>query len=179
MNSSRPAQVPARVRVNGLHACAGSYDSLVKVKRVSILVVAFAVSAASAQAGDLKVRGPWPLVAVGALGSVTWRCDPTQKPGLAPGLPGLALGFHITGGQTGTLRLRVALRTVVNRVVQPGQTVALPFLHARVQTLELTESGEDGTLRAVVTVDFERGAPSSYCWSYMPPRVDLQLAPRR
>ena len=150
------------------------------VKSAPVLVaLAVALGATGARAADLKVRGPWPLVAVGALGSVTWRCDPAQQPGLASGLPGLALGFHSTGGQTGTLRLRVPSRTVVNRVVQPGQTVALPFLHARVQTLELTQSGEDGTLRAVVTVNFEAGSTSTYCWPYLPPKVDLQLAPRR
>jgi hypothetical protein len=153
---------------------------LVDAKLASVLVaLSLALGATGARAAGLKVRGPWPLVAVGALGSVTWRCDPAQKPGLAHGLPGLALGFHATGGQTGTLRLRVPSRTVVNRVVQPAQTVALPFLHERVQTLELTESGEDGTLRAVLTIDFEAGSTSTYCWSYMPPKVDLQLAPRR
>jgi hypothetical protein len=115
-----------------------------------------------------------------ALGSVTWRCDPARHPGLAPGLPGLALGFHVSpGGQTGTLRLRADARTIINRVIQPGQSIALPFLHARVQQLDLAESGEDGTLRAAVTVDFEASPTSPYCFSYMPPRVDVHLSPRR
>lgn len=146
---------------------------------IGVLALALGSGAPVPSAAELKVRGPWPLVAVGALGSVTWRCDPARQPGLSSGLPGLALGFHATGGQTGTLRLLAGARTIVSRVVQPGQTIELPFLHARVQRLELAESGEDGTLRAAVTVGFEARPMSPYCWPYMPPKVDLALSPRR
>ena len=137
-------------------------------------------SASPSSARTQKVRGPWSLVTLAALGSVTWRCDASRRPGLAPGLPGLALGFHVSpGGQTGTLRLRADARTIIDRVIEPGQIIALPFLQARVQQLDLAESGEDGTLRAVVTVDFEASPTSPYCFSYMPPRVDVHLSPRR
>lgn len=124
------------------------------------------------------VRGPWTLVSLAALGTVTWRCDASKRPGLAPGLPGLALGFDVARvGQTGTLRLRANGRTVLKRVIQPGQSIQLPYLHARVQQFEIEEGGEDGTLRATVTVDFAAPAISNYCWPYMPPSVDVQLHP--
>jgi hypothetical protein len=153
-----------------------------RVSRGAVVVTALALilSASSPSAADFKVRGPWTLVTLAALGSVTWRCDASRHPGLAPGLPGLALGFHVTPrGQTGTLRLIAAARTVVNRVIQPGQTIELPFLRTRVQRLEVAEAGEDGTLRAVVTVNFEASPTSPYCFSYMPPGVEVRLSPRR
>jgi hypothetical protein len=140
---------------------------------VSLLCVPATASAKS------TVRGPWTLVSLAALGKVTWRCDASRRPGLAPRLPGLALGFDVSRlGQTGSLRLRANGRTVLNRVIQPGQSIQLPYLPARVQRLEIEEGGEDGTLRATVTVDFAAPATSNYCWPYMPPSVEVQLQPR-
>jgi hypothetical protein len=144
----------------------------------SSLLGVLLVAAPHASARRATVRGPWLLVSLAALGTVTWRCD-TAITGLAPGLPGLALGFRVSGGQTGTLRLAVAHRTVVSRVIQPGQSIQLPYLHARVQRLEIAQGGENGTLRARVTVDFAANATSGYCWPYMPPKTDVQLFARR
>ena len=113
------------------------------------------------------------------MGTVTWRCDPNRHPGLAPELPGLALGFHaFSGGQTGYVRLRASGRAILTRMIQPGQSIRLPYLQARVQRLDIAEAGEDGTLSAVVTVDFAAHATSDYCWSYMPPKTDVHLFPR-
>jgi hypothetical protein len=36
-----------------------------------------------------------------------------------------------------------------------------------------------GTLRAFVTVDFIPGGPTTYCYPYLPPRVDVYITPRR
>jgi hypothetical protein len=125
------------------------------------------------------MRGPWSLVSLAALGTVTWRCDTAGSPNVAPGLPALALGFRVAKlGQTGSLRLIVARRTLRPRVIQPGQIVTLPFLRAPVQRLVVAEGGEDGTLHATVTVSFVRPSVSNYCWPYMPPKVDVRLSPR-
>jgi hypothetical protein len=67
---------------------------------------------------------------------------------------------------------------VRSAVIEPGQTITLPFLRAPVQRLEIWEGGEDGTLRATVIVSFVRPFVSGYCWPYMPPKVDVQLTPR-
>jgi hypothetical protein len=143
------------------------------------LGVSLVAVAASASAGPKTVRGPWALVSLAGLGTVTWRCDPGRRPGLAPGLPGLALGFDVSRlGQTGTLRLHMNRRTVLNRAIQPGQSIRLPYLHARVQRLDIAEGGEDGTLRAAVSVDFAAPATSNYCWSYLPPTVNAELQAR-
>jgi hypothetical protein len=153
----------------------------VAIARFALLClgVSLILAVATASGSPTTVRGPWRLVSLAALGAVTWRCDPSERPGLAPRLPGLALGFDVSRlGQTGTLRLRANGRTVLSRVIQPGQSIQLPYLHARVQRLDIEEGGEDGTLRATVTVDFAAPATSNYCWSYMPPKVDVQLHAR-
>ncbi len=144
------------------------------------LAIGLILIAAEAQASQAKVRGPWLLVSLASLGTVTWRCDPSRHPGLAPDLPGLALGFHaFRSGQTGSVRLRAGGRTILTRVIQPGQSIQLPYLQTRIQRLDIAEGGEDGTLRASVTVDFAAHAISGFCWPYMPPTVDARLSARR
>lgn len=126
-----------------------------------------------------SVRGPFLLVSLPALGTVTWRCDSARK-GPAAGLPGLALGFRSpTGGSTERVRLRAAGRTILNRVVQPGERLNLPYLRTRVQQLDVTQKTGAGTLRAFITVDFAPHGPTTYCWPYLPPRIDVRLLPRQ
>lgn len=133
-----------------------------------------------ASASQVKVRGPWLLVSLASLGTITWRCDTTRHPGLASGLPGLALGFHSFAlGQTASVSLRASGRPILTRVIQPGQSIQFPYLQNRTQRLDIAEGGEDGTLRALVTVDFAAPAVSNYCWPYMPPAVNVQLMARR
>ena len=122
---------------------------------ISSLVSCSILFVSPVAAGKQTTRGPWPLLSLAALGAVTWRCDP-QRPGLATELPGLALGLHASRvGQTGRLRLSAAGHTILSRVTQPGQTIPLPYLHARVQRLEISAGGEDGTLRATSTVTLD------------------------
>ena len=118
------------------------------------------------------------LVSLASLGTVTWRCDPKRHPGLAPGLPALALGFNSSALQSGGIRLRAGGRTILARRI-PAGPINLPYLHTRVQHLDIQVGGEDGTLRAFVAVDFAAGATSGYCWPYMPPKTEVRLLPRR
>jgi hypothetical protein len=102
------------------------------------------------------------------------------RAGHAPELPALALGFRpFSISQSGSVRLRAASRTVAVRTIRPGRAIRFPYLAQRVQRLEIQEGGEDGTLRASVTVDFAARAISNYCWPYMPPGVTVRLLPRR
>lgn len=145
-----------------------------------MLSAALAVSASAATAELAEVRGPFLLVALPALGTVTWRCDPARRPGAAPGLPGLALGFRaFRSSATDRLRFRVGGRTILRRVVQPGESVEFPYLRRRVQQLEIVQPTGAGTLRAVVTVSFVSPAVAPYCYSYLPPRIDVRVLPRR
>jgi hypothetical protein len=136
------------------------------------------VSAGAANVAS--TRGPFLLISLPSIGQVTWRCDPSRHPGLAPGEPGLALGFHSSPeGQTGQLRLTSGTRTILTEVTQPGQVIGLPYLHDRLQRLDISQSGEDGTLRASVEIDFVPHPVVPYCFAYAPPKVNVQVLPRR
>jgi hypothetical protein len=153
----------------------------VTVRKVAALSVACLVVlfVPQASAREARVRGPWLLVSLASLGQVTWRCDLSRHPGVAPGLPGLALGFRpFPVSQSGGVRLLAGGRTILRGFIRP-QPIRLPYLHARVQHLAIWEGGEDGTLRAFVDVDFAAGSTSDYCWPYMPPKTDVRLLPRR
>ena len=63
--------------------------------------------------------------------------------------------------------------------MQPGDRFRLPYLHARVQRLDIAQSTEPGTLAASVTVDFAPTAVVGYCYAYAPPRIDVHVSPRR
>jgi hypothetical protein len=153
---------------------AGRRRSLGVLRRLAgLCLICLILPAPPAEANGRRARGPWPLVSLAALGTVTWRCDPSRH-------SGLALGFRTSAmGQSGWLRLRIGHRTVWQRAVRPGQVVALPYLDARTQQIEIAEGGEDGTLRAFVSVDFTPHAGYSYCWSYMPPAATVRLLARR
>jgi|SRR5579862_3556469 len=148
---------------------------------LAVLVAATLLGpAVPASAEQTHVSGPWPLVSLAALGTVTWRCDPEARPRIARGLPALALGFRVARlGQTGHLTLMIGARAVVSRVIQPGEVMALPYLRAATQRLAITESGEDGTLQAAIVVTFQQHSLANYCWPYMPPDVHVHLSPRR
>jgi hypothetical protein len=168
------------VRERDLRAVSSRNPLVRKWLTSSCLLVMTLLVTSQASAGDARTRGPWPLASLAALGTITWRCDAARHPGLAPGLPALALGFRASPtGQSGSLRLVVGRRTVIERRVQPGQIIPLPYLHARHQRVEIAAGGEDGTLRAVATVNFAGGTTSGYCWSYMPPATAVQLFARR
>jgi hypothetical protein len=126
-----------------------------------------------------RTRGPFLLVSLPDLGTVTWRCDPAREPGPAPGLPGMALGFRATMLEaTERLTLRVGRTTIISRLVQPGDRFRLPYLQARSQRLDITQSTEIGTLTGSVTVDFAPSPVVGYCYGYAPPRIDVHVSPR-
>ncbi|HEY1479281.1 MAG TPA: hypothetical protein VGF46_04595 [Gaiellales bacterium] len=143
-------------------------------------LVGLAVAGAAHAAGEQRsVRGPFLLVSLPSMGSATWRCDTNRHPGLAPHLPGLALGFDASGSSaTEQIRLRVGRRTIVSRRLQPGQSLQLPFLRARVQALDVLQATSVGAASASITVDFLAHPVVPYCWPYAPPRIDVHVSPR-
>jgi len=151
------------------------------MKRIALIGLLIGLVVVGAGAANVaNTRGPFMLISLPSLGEVTWRCDPSRHPGLAPGLPGLALGFHASAdGQTGQLRLTSGARVILTSVTQPGQVILLPYLHDRLQRLDISQSGEDGTLRATVDVDFAPHPVVPYCYAYAPPKVNVQMLPRR
>ena len=168
-------------------ACRVAYRSDVRLPEVVLRVVAILLGvlalllASSISAARLRTeRGPFLLVALPALGVVTWRCDPSVTPGVAPGLAGMALKFHaFRNSATDQVRLRAGGRTIRSRVVQPGETVELPYVQATRQRLDVVQQTGAGTLRASVRVDFVPHGPTTYCYPYLPPRVEVSVGPRR
>jgi hypothetical protein len=137
------------------------------------LVVGGVASGASARSA--KVRGPFLLMSLPSLGTVSWRCSLT-KPGVAPGQSAMALGFRaFWRSGTTTIRLHANGTTFSRHVVQPGESVRLLFVPTRVQHLDFVQGTEPGTLRAFVTVDFGTGG----CFPYLPPRVTVSVFARR
>jgi hypothetical protein len=150
-------------------------------KRVVAAIAAFGIVTASAAGASQRdaERGPFLLVSLPALGTVTWRCDPSVKPGIGPGLAGMALGFRaFASSATDRLRFRAGRRIDVRRTVQPGKSVRFPYVPFRVQTLDVTQFTEAGTLRAHVTVDFVPHLLGTYCYPYLPPKVTVRVGPR-
>jgi hypothetical protein len=144
------------------------------------LVVLATVGGARAATERHQLRGPFLLVSLPSMGSATWRCDPARHPGLAPHLPGLALGFDASrSSATEQIRLRAGKRTILSRRLQPGQSLDLPYLHERVQTLDVVQATSAGTVNASITVNFLAGPTIPYCWAYAPPRIDVHVSARR
>lgn len=152
------------------------------MRRIALIgaVTASLVTSSSATAEGQTMRGPFLLVALPSLGTLTWRCDPAARPTLAPGLAALGLGFRsLRAGATTRVRLRVDERWVFDQLIQPGQVVRFPFLRARSQLLTFLQGTGAGTLRARVRVTFVLPATGAYCERYTPPRVDAVVWPRR
>lgn len=163
-------------------------------RRVALAVVALFLAgstSASTSAQDRVERGPFLLVTLpAALGTVTWRCNPSMEPGVARGLPGLALGFRVPPvgrGSTTRLRFQAGGRAVSVRA-QPGESIRFPYVRSRVQRLTVGPGhggGPAARTRVLVTVDFApgiwpSGGPHSrpYCVWHLPPRVEVLVLPR-
>jgi hypothetical protein len=137
------------------------------------------VIGSTAAAGPAVVRGPWNLVTLPALGTVTWRCDP-RGPATAPGLGALGLEFRVLErGATTDIRLHVGTKTLLRRRLDPGQSIQFPFARSRVQQLELTQMTGAGRLVTRMRVDFVPRLLATYCYPYLPPRVTVNVFPRR
>jgi hypothetical protein len=91
----------------------------------------------------------------------------------------MALGFRHSGSATDRLRLHVRGRTIITRVIQPDESFDLPYVRSRVQQLDIVQKTGAGTLRAFVSVDFVPHGPTTYCYGYLPPRIDVRVMPRQ
>jgi hypothetical protein len=76
---------------------------------------------------------------------------------------------------TTEMSLRIRGR-VVERWTVNEDAVRFPFSPNRVQVLRLSQATEPGTLKALITVDFDPG--TTHCAPYMPPGLRVMLLPR-
>ena len=142
-----------------------------------VLVAAVLALGSSSSFGRTTARGPFFLVALPSLGTVTWvdlRCD-------AGGRKAFALGFRaLSHSATTDVVLRASGRIVARRTIQPGERLRMPFLPAPRQRLSFVQATEPRTLRASVTVDFGlRSDRVAYCWDYTPPGTVVHVWTRR
>lgn len=146
---------------------------------VSVLIAVLIGTASASTTRPKSERGPFLVVSLPALGSVTWRCDASRRPGVARDLPAMALGFRVfEDSATTVVRLHVRKRTIVQSSVHPGRSIRFPYVRSRLQQLDLVQATGAGTLRAFVSVDFVPGGGSKYCYDYLPPRVTVHVYPR-
>ena len=135
----------------------------------STALLALVVPGAGAESS--RIRGPYLLVSLPAIGTVTWRCD-NRRP------DAFSLQFSaFAQSATDVVRLRAKGHTVVTKQIHPGQRLQLPFLRARAQRLEIVQATGAGTLRASVVAEFLPGG--AYCFDYLPPRLAVRVGPRR
>jgi hypothetical protein len=120
--------------------------------------------------GDAEVRGPFSLVSLASLGTVTWSC------GNAPGSYGL--GFRPAPGQTTRVAIRAGDRPAVARSVTDEALPAVAST-ARHQEVRIAQKTGAGTLSATVLVDFRARSVAPFCLAYLPPRVTVTMGPRR
>jgi len=124
-----------------------------------------------------RKHGPWPLVSLGQLGSITWKCDAR-----AHGRSRYAVQVRHPISATTFVRVSVGRRTSARRL-DPGQVLRYPWSAARWWKLRFRQQIEPGTLHARVTIDFVQRLhgrlTNGYCEAYYPPRVMLRMGPRR
>ena len=138
-----------------------------------LAVATTALVLATTAGGGAAARKPraFLLVALPSLGSVTWRCGPTD------GIYGLGYREFWSSATT-TVTLNAGGRTVRKRV-EPHQLVTFPFSRAAAQRLTFVQMTEPGTLRAVVTVHFAQShAIAPPCQAYLPPPFSVQVSGR-
>lgn len=141
---------------------------------LTLVVAGRDLTAATGGRSASSPRGPFLLVTLPSLGTVTWTCDRPER------YPSFTLGYRASPRYaTTTIELRADRRRVARRVVQPGQRIRLPFSSARTQTLSFVQSTGAGELRASVFVDFVPNTPVIYCWPYAPPKITVQVSERR
>lgn len=140
-----------------------------RVKRlVSIgvaLLVGFGLAGSVAAAADVG-RGPFLLVTLPSLGTVTWSCGGRRD-------REVALGFRVSAKDATTTVKFSAGTTARMLTLQPGQSARFPFFAPARQRLLIVQGTEARTLRASVVAMFSRD--QSYCFRYFPPRINVTV----
>src|SRR5262245_1353577 len=141
--------------------------ALVRAVPAALAVVAAALAAAAPAAGR-ATAGPFVLVRLASLGTITWRCEGARY----------GLGYQLPAGTATTrlvFRVGTAGQAVRTATLQPGGALRLPASRSVVQRIALAQATEPRTLRASIRVTFAREPAFGYCRSYLPPRVRLFL----
>jgi hypothetical protein len=137
-----------------------------------LLSIAFVAAGASVTTASRAtgMRGPFMLVQLPSLGTVTWTCKPASGQ--------FALGYRASPRfATTAIEHLVDGRRVASIMVDPGDRVRFAFSDARRQVLRFVQGTGAGVLRASVRATFE--PTFSYCFSYLPPPTTITVSGRR
>ena len=132
---------------------------------ISAVVLASAVVASAAGAVD-EGRGPFLLVALPSLGTVSWSCG-------GSGAHHVALGFRANPKDATTAVTFTAGQRGRKVTLQPGQSIRFPLLAPGKQRLAISQGTEARLLRATVVATFSPN--QSYCFPYFPPRITVAV----
>ena len=139
---------------------------MIHLLRIAAVLLASAVVSALAPGAAEQTRGPFLLVTLPSLGTVTWSCG-------GPGAHNVSLGFRVST-TAATTEVKFAASHVVRAVtLQPGQSTRFPLLAPGQQRLNITQGTEARTLRATVIATFN--STQSYCFPYFPPRIRVEV----
>ena len=138
------------------------------------LAVAAVSLAAAAPAGATRsdaasrgTAGPFLLVKLASLGTITWRCE-GDRYGLGYRLPRASATTRLV------FRVGTSRAPVRTAVLQRGG-MRLPARREVSQGISLTQMTEPRTLKALIRVTFAPVQNFAYCASYLPPRVQVSL----
>jgi hypothetical protein len=141
---------------------------------LSTVAVAAIALAATASGGATGTRdagrvtaGPFLLVKLASLGTITWRCE-GDRYGLGYRLP------HASATTRLVFRVGTSRAPVQTAVLQRGG-MRLPARREVSQRISLTQMTEPRTLKALIRVTFAPVQNFAYCASYLPPRVQVSL----
>lgn len=134
-----------------------------------VLAVAGSASSNGVAASEPGYRGP--LASLPGIGTVSWRSRCTAAGSR------FALGVRLfEGAQSAGVRFRVGTSTVDRNFDVPGGgTSWFRPSGARVQRLAAVAGGESGYTLGALQANFDSGG----CGFYDPPRVTVQVYPRR
>lgn len=115
-------------------------------------------------------RGPFELVSIPSLGTVTWACGPEATR--------FGLGFRVDPPRTTTDVALHAGGKIRRRARITDEPFRIRLLPLRRQTLHLRQLSKAGSLTGTVRVDFGAGRAAVPCWPHLPPKTVVRIGPR-
>lgn len=116
-------------------------------------------------------KGPFDLISLASMGTVTWTCGVDQA--------AYSLGFR---PERNAATMRIVLRldgAPSARFTLTSRDMPVKVSRARRQELRIAQRTGAGTLHARLSVDFGAQASARPCYPYLPPKTSVSMGPRR
>jgi len=145
---------------------AGDRTAVIRLLRITAVFLASVAVAASAAGAAEQGRGPFLLVTLPSLGTVTWSCG-------GPRDREVALAFRVPVSDATTTVKFAAGHVARAATLQPGQSTRFPLLAPDTSASPSPQGTEARTLHATVMATFNN--TQSYCFPYFPPRISVEV----